>query len=115
MTKSSMPGALLGVLVAIGLVVPTVAQAFGEPLVRVPFVGRAWQTGVGIWVGTSAAFGDSSTETLTLRVREFSACETCWLTSVQMPSPGTGSGFRSGLGEVGGLKPGTRYAYGIFA
>jgi alkaline phosphatase D len=115
MTKSSVPGALLGVLMAIGLVVPTVAHAYGAPLVRTPFVGRAWQTGVGIWVGTSAAFGDSSTETLTLRVREFSACETCWLTSVQMASTGTGADFRSWIGTVDGLKPGTRYAYGIFA
>jgi alkaline phosphatase D len=115
MTRSSVPGALLGLFVAIGLMVPSVAQAFAEPLVRVPFVGRAWQTGVSIWVGTSASFGDTSGETLTLRVREFSACDTCWLISVQMTEAGTGSGFRSWKGAIEGLKPGTRYAYGIFA
>src|SRR5690349_4938874 len=115
MTRSSVPGALLGLFVASGLVVPSVAQAYAAPLVRVPFVGRAWTTGASIWVGTSASFGDATGETLTLRAREATACETCWVATVQMTASGTGGGFRSWKGALEGLKPNTRYHYGIFA
>jgi alkaline phosphatase D len=106
---------LLGLSVAISLVVPSVAHAYGAPLVRVPFVGRTWTTGASIWVGTSASFGDATSETLTLRIREASACETCWVDTVQMTESGTGGGFRSWKGSVNNLKPNTRYHYGIFA
>ncbi|MFL5358609.1 alkaline phosphatase D family protein [Archangium sp.] len=115
MTKNSVRNVLLGAVGAIGLVAPTAAQAFASPLVRVPFVGRAYQTGASIWVGTSATFGDSSTETLTLRAREATACDTCWVSTVQMTSTGTGAGFRSWKGVVEGLKANTKYHYGIFA
>lgn len=115
MTRSSIPGVLLGLSVAAGLVVPSVAQAFAAPLVRVPFVGRAWTTGASIWVGTSASFGDAAGETLTLRAREATACETCWVATLQMTDSGTGGGFRSWKGALEGLKPNTRYHYGIFA
>lgn len=115
MTRSSVPGALLGLLVAIGLVVPSAAQAFAAPLVRVPLVGRAWTTGASIWVGTADSFGDAAGETLTLRAREETACETCWVVTVQMTDSGTGGGFRSWKGALEGLKPNTRYHYGIFA
>ena len=115
MTRSSLPGVLLGLSVAAGLVVPSVAQAYAAPLVRVPFVGRAWTTGASIWVGTSESFGDAAGETLTLRAREASACETCWVSTVQMTETGTGGGFRAWKGVVEGLKPNTRYHYGIFA
>jgi alkaline phosphatase D len=114
MTRNSVPGLLLGVCVAIGLVVPSAAHAFGAPLVRVPFVGRTSTTGASIWVGTAASFGDAAGETLVLRVREASACESCWVDTVQMTESGTGAGFRSWKGTVGGLKPNTRYHYGIF-
>lgn len=115
MTRSSVPGVLLGLCAAIGLVVPSVAHAYGAPLVRTPFVGRAWTSGAAIWAGTAATYGDAAGETLTLRVREASACETCWLDTVQMESVGTGGGFRSWMGSVGGLQPNTRYHYGIFS
>ncbi|NMO13555.1 alkaline phosphatase family protein [Pyxidicoccus fallax] len=115
MTRSSVPGVLLGMFVAIGLVVPSVAHAYAAPLVRVPFVGRAWTTGASIWVGTSESFGDAAGETLTLRAREADACETCWVATVQMTSAGTGGGFRSWKGALDGLKSNTRYHYGIFA
>ncbi|WP_164020888.1 alkaline phosphatase D family protein [Pyxidicoccus trucidator] len=115
MTKNSVPGVLLGAFVAIGLVVPSVAHAFAAPLVRVPFVGRAFQTGASIWVGTSDSFGDAAGEKLTLRAREASACETCWVSTVEMTDSGTGGGFRAWKGVVDGLKPNTRYHYGIFA
>jgi len=115
MTRSSLSGVLLGLSVATGLVVPSVAQAYASPLVRVPFVGRTSTTGANIWVGTSASFGDTTGETLTLRAREAAACETCWVATVQMTDSGTGGGFRSWKGSLDGLKPNTRYHYGIFA
>lgn len=115
MTRNSVPGVLLGLLVALGVVVPDVAHAYAAPLVRVPFVGRAWQTGASIWVGTSDTFGDGSTEKLTLRAREASACDTCWVSTVEMTETGTGGGFRAWKGVVEGLKPNTKYHYGIFA
>lgn len=115
MKKNSVPSVLLGVFAAAGLVVPTVAHAFAAPLVRVPFVGRAWQTGASIWVGTADTFGNTTGETLTLKAREESACDTCWVSTVQMTDTGTGGGFRSWKGVVDGLKPNTKYHYGIFA
>jgi alkaline phosphatase D len=115
MTKYSVPGVLAGVSVALSLVVPQVAHAFAAPLVRVPFVGRTFTTGASIWVGTSDDFGDAAGETLTLRAREASACETCWVATVPMTEAGTGGGFRAWKGTVDGLKPNTRYDYRIFA
>ncbi len=116
MKKLHVSGVLLGLFVAVGLLAPiNDAHAYAAPLVRVPFVGRTWQTGASIWVGTSSTYGDSAGETLTLRAREASACETCWVATVQMTETGTGSGFRAWKGAVEGLKPNTRYHYGIFA
>ncbi len=116
MTKRGVPGVLLGLFVVGGLLAPIdAAHAYGAPLVRTPMVGRTWQTGASIWVGTADTFGDVAGETLTLRAREASACETCWVSTVEMTKAGTGAGFRSWKGAVSGLKPGTRYHYGIFA
>jgi hypothetical protein len=68
-----------------------------------------------IWVGTSDTYGNVSTETLTLRVRLATACDTCWLSSSEMSKVGTGSGYRSWKGTVSGLEPSTKYIYRIFA
>ncbi|MFP2928608.1 alkaline phosphatase D family protein [Pyxidicoccus sp. 3LG] len=99
---------------ASGLLVPSVARAYEAPLVRVPLVGRTWQTGASIWVGTSDNFGDAAGEKLVLRAREASACATCWVSTVEMTEAGAGGGFRSWKGALDGLKPGTRYDYRIF-
>ncbi|MCP3138072.1 alkaline phosphatase D family protein [Pyxidicoccus xibeiensis] len=114
MMKRSVPGMLLGVWVASGLVVPGVAQAHEAPLVRAPMVGRTWTTGASIWAGTSVNFGDAAGEKLVLRAREASACATCWVSTTDMTEAGSGGGFRSWKGTVDGLKANTRYDYRIF-
>jgi len=116
MRKRCLPGVLLGWFVLGALLAPLqAAHAYGAPLVRTPLVGRTWTTGASIWVGTADTYGDATSETLTLRVREESACETCWVETVEMGKQGTGAGFRSWKGSLLSLKPNTRYHYGIFA
>lgn len=91
------------------------AHAVSTPLQTSPMVGRAWKTGASIWAGTNATFGDDTGETLTVRVRLASACDTCWLASVEMTKSGTGGGYRSWKASVEGLAPATLYDYRIFA
>lgn len=115
MTKLRVPG-LLGWFLVVGVLAPLhTAEAYAAPLVRVPMVGRTWQTGASIWVGTADTFGNVASETLTLRARVASACDTCWVSTVEMTKVDTGGGFRSWKGALTGLTPGTRYHYGIFA
>jgi alkaline phosphatase D len=114
--KRRVPTVVL-VLLALGsfLVPMKAVYAFSSPLETSPMVGRTWKTGARIWVGTRDTFGNVTSETLTLRVRLASACETCWLSSVEMSKVGTGSGYRSWKGTVSGLAPATKYVYRIFA
>lgn len=105
------------VLIALGSILAPVGvvQAYSAPLEVSPMVGRTWKTGARIWVGTHESFGNVSSETLTLRVRKESACETCWLSSAEMLPVGSGSTYRSWKGSISGLAPSTKYVYRIFA
>jgi alkaline phosphatase D len=107
-----MPG-----LLALGFLLAPIeaAHAYSSPLETSPMVGRTWKTGARIWAGTRDTFGNVASETMTLRIRRESACETCWLSSVEMSKVGTGGGYRSWKGTAEGLAPGTRYVYRIFA
>ncbi|HZH14922.1 MAG TPA: alkaline phosphatase D family protein [Archangium sp.] len=116
MMMCRVPSVARVLLVALGsLLTPCVVQAYSTPLEVSPMVGKTYKTGARIWVGTRDTFGDVSTETLTLRVRKESACETCWVSSSEMSKVGTGSGYRSWKGTASNLVPGTRYVYRIFA